>query len=299
MPVSLKIRNSLILVLAAAIWGFAFAFQRLGGQAMGPLTMNGLRSIIGVIVLLPILKVLYGSILPDRDTLRCGILCGLVLTAACNLQQAGLLYTSPGKAGFITAAYMIIVAVISLFTKKRPGFAVIAAVILGTIGLFLICVPEGENLSVNRGDLLCIGCAFAYAVQILLIDHYGQRIQPVKMTAVQFLVAGIISAVLALVFENPTPGAVKEGLIPLLYVGIMSTAGAYSFQVVGMQGLNPAVSSLIMSLESVFSVVGEFVIFGTMLSGKALAGCLIMFLAILLSQSELIFKKKPEEADNE
>lgn len=294
MSVSRKIRNSLLLVLAAAIWGFAFAFQRLGGEAMGPLTMNGLRSLIGVLVLLPILKVLYGSVLPDKDTLTCGVLCGLVLTAACNLQQAGLMYTSPGKAGFITAAYMIIVAVISIFTGRKPGLPVIAAIILGTVGLFLICVPDGESLTVNKGDLLCIGCAVAYALQIVIIDHYGERIRPVKMTAVQFLVAGIISTILAFLFEEPTFAAVKDGLIPLLYVGVMSTAGAYSFQVVGMQGLNPAVSSLIMSLESVFSVIGEFVIFGTMLSGKALTGCMIMFLAILLSQSDLIFAKRTE-----
>jgi len=280
-----------MLVLAAAIWGFAFAFQSLGGDAMGPLTMNGLRSLLGVLVLLPVLKIFYGRVLPDRDTLVCGILCGLVLTVACNLQQAGLMYTSPGKAGFITATYMIIVAFISLFTKKKPGIVILIAILLGAVGLFLICVPEGENLAVNKGDLLCIGCAAAYAVQIMVINHFEDRIEAVKMSAVQFLVAGIISTVLALIFEQPTLQNVQDGLIPLLYVGIMSTAGAYSLQVVGMKGLNPAVSSLLMSLESVFSVIGEFVIFGTMLSGKALAGCGIMFFAILLSQSDLFFHK--------
>jgi len=212
----------------------------------------------------------------------------MCLSVACNLQQLGLMYTSPGKAGFITASYMILVAAAGLFSKKKPGAFVLAAVLLGTAGLFLICIPSGEQLSVNKGDLMCIGCALFYALQIIVIDRIGEEAESVKMCAIQFLVCGIVSAVLMFLFEDPTLKDIASGLIPLLYVGIMSTAVAYTLQMVGMKGQNPAVASLIMSLESVFSVVGELVVFGTMMSGRALLGSVIMFIAILLSQAELM-----------
>ena len=290
-----KLRNSILLLCAAAIWGFAFSFQQMGGEAMGPFTFNACRSLIGSISVLPVIKIAYGKLRPSRDTVTGGILCGLCLTAACNLQQVGILYTSPGKAGFVTASYMILVAVFSLFVGRKTEKIVLLAVLLGVTGLYLICVPDGEDLSINKGDLYCILCAVFFAIQIMIIDHYGDRVESVKMCSIQFLTVGILTTVLAFLFETPTAGQLREGLGALLYVGILSTGVAYSLQMVGMIGINPAVSSLIMSLESVFSVIGEWLILGTTLSGKALSGCAVMFAAILLSQMPAVresLKKK-------
>lgn len=281
---SIKYKHSIFLLLAAAIWGFAFAFQSLGGSSMGPYTFNAARSFLGFLVLQPVIKLTCGSLKPDRATLKGGILCGIALSAACNLQQVGLMYTSPGKAGFITAVYMVLVAVFGLFSKNKPSKATLFAIILGVLGLYLICVPDNEEMRINLGDLLCIGCALFYAIQIIIIDRNSEGTDPLKMSAIQFIIAGFVSMILAFLFEEPLQADLASGLIPLLYVGIMSTGVAYTLQMVGMRGVDPAIASLLMSLESVFSVIGEFVIFGTMLTGKALVGCGIMFAAILLSQ---------------
>jgi len=293
MKLGKQIRNSILLVIAAAIWGIAFAFQRIGGESMGAFTMNALRSFLGVIAMLPMIKVAYGNFRLNRKTIFGGVMCGLILSVACNLQQLGLLYTSPGKAGFITASYMIFVVIILLFMKKKMGTLVIISIAAGVLGLFLICMPSGENFEINKGDILCILCAVAYAFQIIVIDKVGPDVESVKMCAVQFLVMGIISSIFMFVVDKPSIVQIKGGIIPLLYVGFMSTGVAYSFQMIGMKGLNPAVASLLMSLESVFSVIGEVLLFGTMVSGKALAGCVIMFIAIILSQSDL-FRKQNE-----
>jgi len=294
MKLGKKIRNSIMLVIAAAIWGIAFAFQRLGGESMGPFTMNALRSFLGVIAMLPMIKFAYGNFKLNEKTILGGLACGIILSVACNLQQLGLMYTSPGKAGFITASYMIIVVIIMLFMRKKMGPVVIISILVGAIGLFLICMPGDESLSLNKGDMLCIGCAIAYAFQIIVIDKVGEVVESIKMCAVQFFVMGIFSSFLMFTIEQPTLGEIKDGLIPLLYVGIMSTGVAYSFQMVGMKGLIPAVASLLMSLESVFSVIGEVIIFGTMLTGKTLVGCIVMFIAILMSQSDLFLKRNSE-----
>lgn len=288
----IKLRNSFFLLLAAAIWGFAFAFQRMGGESMGPYTFNVLRSFIGFLVVQPVVKIAYGKLRPGRDTLVGGILCGITLTLATNLQQLGIMYTTPGKSGFITASYMIMVAFIELLLGRKTAKIILISVLLGVFGLYLICMPENESLTMNKGDILSLCCAFFYAVQILIIDHYGDRVESVKMSAIQFLVCGILTAGIAFWKEAPALSQVKDGLIPLLYVGIMSTGVAYSLEMVGMHELNPSVASLIMSLESVFSVIGEWVIFGSILSGKALFGCAIMFLAIVLSQIDTFGKKK-------
>lgn len=281
---SLKLKHSIFLLLAALIWGFAFAFQSIGGSSMGPYTFNALRSFLGCLVLMPVIRFVSGTLKPNRATLKGGVLCGLALCAACNLQQVGLMYTSPGKAGFITTIYMVFVAVFGLFSSRKPSGSTLLAVLLGAAGLYFICMPENEELRMNLGDLLCIGCAVFYAIQIIIVDRNSEGTDPLKMSAIQFVIAGMGSIILAFVFEKPMEADIAGGLIPLLYVGIMSTGGAYTLQMVGMRGIDPAAASLLLSFESVFSVVGEFVMFGTMLTGKALIGCGIMFIAVLLSQ---------------
>ena len=274
------------------IWGFAFSFQSIGGSSMGAFTFNAIRSLIGFIVVQPVVRIAYGKLRPDRATLCGGIFCGIALTLACNFQQMGLLYTSPGKSGFITASYMILVAIISVIMGKKTEKIILLAVVLGVVGLFFICVPDGESLTVNRGDILTLICALFYAIQILIIDSFGDRIEPVKMCGIQFLVCGILTTVLAFIFDEPNLAAIKGNIGSILYVGILSTGVAYSLQMVGMRELNPSVASLIMSLESVFSVLGEWLILGSTLSNKALIGCGIMFVAIILSQVSTFRKKE-------
>ena len=282
---SLKTRHILLLLLTAVIWGFAFTAQSYGGNAMGAYSFNFLRYVIGFLVLQPVVLKLTGSLIPDKETVKGGILCGICLGVASSLQQSGILLTTPGKAGFLTAFYMVLVAIAGIFIYRRVSASVCAAIVMGVTGLWLICIPAGEALSVNRGDILCVECAVFFAIQILVIDRFINRVDPVKMSAVQFLTAAAVSAVFWIFSgEVLTFGMVKEGLLPLLYVGLLSTGAAYTLQIIGQRGVDPAIASLVMSLESVFSLVGEALIMGLTITGRELLGCAIMFAAVILSQ---------------
>ena len=280
-----KTRHLLLLLLTAVIWGFAFTAQSFGGGAMGAYSFNTLRYVIGFLVLQPVILKLSGSLRPDKNTLLGGIFCGICLGVASSLQQVGILLTTPGKAGFLTAFYMVLVAVFGFFLKKKTDKTTWIAVILGVAGLWLICIPKGENLTVNRGDLLCILCAVFFAVHILVIDHFIVKADAVKMAAIQFLTAAAVSGICWIFSgETLTLSMVKEGLLPLLYVGLLSTGAAYTLQIVGQEGVEPAIASLIMSLESVFSLLGEAIFMGLSVTGREFLGCVIMFAAILVTQ---------------
>ena len=275
----------LLLLLTAVIWGFAFTAQSLGGGAMGAYSFNTLRYVIGFLVLQPVVFKMSGTLRPDRNTLIGGILCGICLGIASSLQQVGILLTTPGKAGFLTAFYMVLVAVFGFFLKKKTDKTTWIAVILGVVGLWLICIPKGENLGINKGDLLCILCAFCFAVHILVIDTFIQKADAVKMAAIQFLTAALVAGICwFLSGEVLTFAMLKDGLLPLLYVGLLSTGAAYTLQIVGQEGVEPAIASLFMSLESVFSLLGEAIFMGLSITGREFLGCVIMFAAILVTQ---------------
>ncbi len=289
-----QVKNSLLLLLAAVIWGVAFVAQSVGMDYVGPFTFNAVRSLLGGIVLIPcilFLDRLNGKkelhLLPadrkKRKTLLTGgILCGLFLCAASNMQQMGILYTTVGKAGFITACYIVLVPIFGIFMGKKTGISVWISVVLAVIGLYLLCMTD--SLKFGKGDLFVLCCAVLFAGHILVIDHFTVLADGVRMSCIQFLVSGMISAVLMFLFEEPTFTAVWEAKLPILYAGILSCGVAYTLQIVGQKDMNPTVASLILSLESCISVLAGWILLKQSLSARELFGCGVMFAAILLAQ---------------
>ncbi len=295
------LRQSLILFLTALIWGTAFVAQSVGMEFVEPFTYNAVRSFLGGLVLLPYIAIV--SFLqarradaqtsveeaeePERkrqrkDLFLGGISCGVVLFAASNLQQFGIQYTTVGKAGFITAMYILIVPVMGLFLHKRAGLKVWIGVALAVTGLYLLCMENGFKLEL--GDALVLVCAVVFAVHILVIDHFSPKADGVMMSCIQFWVCGILSLLCCLIFETPQLDKIWEARIAIGYAGIMSSGVAYTLQIVGQKGMNPTVASLILSLESVVAAVSGFLLLRQKMSLRELFGCLLMFAAIILAQ---------------
>lgn len=287
------LKNSLLLLLTAAIWGIAFVAQSVGMDYVGAFTFNAIRSIMGSIVLIPVILFMDSrkpsSALSQAEKksqaktlLTGGIACGLCLFAASNFQQFGIKYTTVGKAGFITACYIVIVPIIGLFLKKKCSPYIWAAVVLAMAGLYLLCIKDG--FSIGKGDFLVLICAILFSVHILVIDYFSPKTDGVKMSCIQFLVCGILSGIPALLMENPQIPSILSAWQPILYAGVMSCGVAYTLQIVGQKNMNPTVASLILSLESCISVLAGWIILGQKLSAKEILGCVIMFLAIILAQ---------------
>lgn len=290
----MKIRNSLILLLTAAIWGVAFVAQSVGMDYVGPFTFLFARSVIGGIVLLPVVAILHrnGAIHTyenaeekrrARKTLILGgVCCGTALCFASIFQQIGLLYTTVGKSGFLTACYILIVPLLGLLFGRKCGRLVWCGVALAIVGLYFLCLTDG--LSVNLGDLLTFICAILFSVHIMVIDHFSPLTDSVKMSCIQFYVCAAIAGVGMLLFEQPSLSALLAAWKPVLYAGALSSGAAYTLQIIGQKGMNPTVASLIMSLESVISVLAGWVILHQTLSGREILGCVLMFAAIILAQ---------------
>ncbi len=283
------LRNSLFLLLAAAIWGTAFVAQSVGMDYMGPFTFNAARSLMGGIVLLPVILLperCRGASQPStqsqKATLLGGICCGVLLFAASSLQQFGIQYTTVGKAGFLTALYIILVPLFSIFLRKRPGITVWISVVLALVGLYLLCMTGGFFLS--QGDTLVFLCAIAFSFHILVIDYFSPQVAGIKMSCIQFLVSGLLCLACALIFEQPRLPALLDCWLPILYAGILSSGVAYTLQIVGQKNMDPTVASLILSLESVISVISSWLLLHQNLSGREILGCILMFGAIILAQ---------------
>lgn len=287
----LQIRNSFLLFVAAFIWGTAFVAQSVGMEYIEPFTFSTLRSFIGSAFLVPCIGILgkwkgkkaKQNAEDNKELLKGGIVCGVVIFAAANLQQVAMLYTSVGKSGFLTALYIVIVPIIGVAFGKKSGKKLVAAVALAVVGLYLLCMKSG-SFSLEFGDILLLLSAFSFSVHIMVIDHFTQKVDGVKLSCIQFFVCGVFSAVVMLLFEHPSLSMIWEALIPLLYVGVLSSGVAYTLQIVGQKGMNPVVASLIMSLESVISAIAGWAVLGQILSKREIAGCIVMFLAIILAQ---------------
>lgn len=302
-----QIRNSLILFLTAFIWGVAFVAQSKGMDYVEPFTFNCVRSVIGGLFLIPCIFVLnklnperkleYQAMSPEnqragrKKLLTGGILCGIVFFVASNLQQFGIVYTTVGKAGFITAMYIVIVPILGLFFRRKCSPAVWLGVLLAVGGLYFLCITDG--FAVGRGELLVFLCAVGFSIHIMVIDHYTQLVDGVKMSCIQFLVNGLLSGICMFVFENPSMGNLLAAWQPILYAGILSCGVAYTLQIVGQKGMNPTVASLILSLESVISVLAGLVLLKQKMSDREILGCVLMFAAIILAQ--LPGRKKKEK----
>ena len=294
--------NNLLLALTALIWGSAFVAQSVGMDYIGPFTFNSIRSFMGGIVLLPVIFIMKrqrrknGQGAPssgDRKTLIIGgICCGIALAAASSLQQIGIVYTSAGKAGFITALYILIVPIMGLFLGRRAGLKVWIGVALAVAGMYFLCITDG--FSISKGDFLVFLCAIVFSVHILVIDHFAPKVDGVALSCIQFFVCGILCAVPMFVQEQPRISEILAAWMPLAYAGVLSCGVAYTLQVIAQKNTDPTVASLLLSLESVFSVLTGWVILGERLSGRELFGCALVFAAVLLAQ---IPGKKPVSND--
>ena len=283
----------MLLFLTAVIWGVAFVAQSVGMDYVGAFTFNFTRCIIGGLVLIPCIMFLdwlkkrekknSEPEKQDRKTLLTGgVCCGVALCVASNLQQFGIKYTTVGKAGFITAMYIVLVPLLGIFLKKTVGFKVWISVALAVAGLYLLCITEG--FSIGWGDFLVLLCAFVFSIHIMVIDYFSPKVDGVKMSCIQFFVCGLLSGVGMLISETPDIHAILQAWMPILYAGVMSCGVAYTLQIVGQKGMNPTVASLILSLESVVSVLAGWLLLGQKLSTRELSGCALMFVAIILAQ---------------
>lgn len=322
-------RNSCLLVLAAFIWGTSFVAQAIGGGVVGPYTFNCIRSIIGGIVLLPVIALsncLLGRGAQDADNadsqsmpseqpveyghaakraqrrklLIGGISCGTAMAVATNLQQMGMfLGSGAGKAGFLTACYILLVPVLGLFLHKKCGWNVWIGIAIAVAGLYLLCIHG--DFSIQFSDFLVLLCALVFAVHILVIDHFTVLVDGVRLSCAQFFVCGILSAVpMFFVDMGHSAAGIRAWLpaladfsawLPILYVGVLSCGVAYTLQIIGQRDVNPATASLLMSLESVFSVLAGWVVLGEVLRMREILGCVLILGAVVLAQLPLELQK--------
>ncbi len=292
-----KLKGNLLLLLTSVIWGISFIAQSKGVELISPVTFNGVRSMLGGFVLLPVIFCIdwgkkkrgepIGKI--DKQLLLAGFICGTFLCTATTLQTIGMVYTSPGKSGFITALYMVLVPIISLFfgKKTRPITWLCVAIALG--GLYLMCMDA--SLSINIGDVLTLGCALVFAGHIMVIDHFAPKVDGVKLACLQFFVCGIWNLIYMFLFESPEIAPILDCWMATGYSGIFSCGVAYTLQIVGQRYTDPTSASILMSLESVFAALSTslLVALGWNLTGGALSfreicGCALMFVAIMLVQ---------------
>ncbi|MGN0159439.1 MAG: DMT family transporter [Brotaphodocola sp.] len=290
-----SLRSSLLLTLTALIWGVAFVAQSEGMNYVGGFTFIAARYLIGGAVLIPCIFLLRKL---NADQWQClnteerkkknhtgiigGICCGAALLVASSLQQFGIYYTTVGKAGFITALYIVIVPLFGLFLKKKVGLNIWVSVGVAAIGMYLLCITEG--FSIGKGDFLVLLCAVAFSFHILIIDYFSPKADGVLISCVQFFTAGVIGTVLMFLYEQPTISAILSAWAPILYAGVLSSGVAYTLQVVAQKDIDPTIASLIMSLESVFSLLAGWILLGQKLSAKELFGCVLVFAAIILAQ---------------
>lgn len=291
-----KMLGNALLILTAMIWGTAFVFQRVGMESIEPITFNASRMALAAVAVGAV------SALPSqarkrkldamsaaereayrRNTIIGGICCGSFLAAASIFQQMGIVYTTAGKAGFITAMYMLLVPVIGfVLLGKRNSWIVWLAVLMGVAGMYLLCMDGSFRLT--RGDTLICICAVLFSGHILCCDHFVKLGNPIRISAIQFATCTVISSVAALILEAPTVDKIVSAAIPILYCGIISGGLGYTLQIIAQKFTDPAIASLLMSLESVFAVIAGALILGERMSTRELWGCVIMFAAIILVQ---------------
>ncbi len=285
-----------ILFGAAIVWGFAFAAQNLGADSVTPFYFNGLRFLLGAVALIPVILI-FEKKADDRKMLKTtvisGAAAGTVLFIASYLQQLGITLTdSAGKSGFITGLYMIIVPIIGIFVGRKTGIQTWAAAVLGVVGLFLICMTGGQ-LTFTLGDIVLVGCAVFYAMQIIVIDRFGDKIYSLRFSMVQAFVCAILNFAATAIFEEFAVQPIKLAIIPILYCGIMSSGVGYTLQIIGQKHCEPTAASIVMSTESVFSVIGGALLLQERMAPSAYLGCVLIFGGIVLSQMN--FGKKSEE----
>lgn len=286
--------GNIALLLAAFIWGTSFVAQSVGMESVEGFTFNGIRMLMGSAALMPLIAVMQ---IKKRKTdirtkaqkkndalvqLKSGVICGLILFCASNLQQFAFNYTTSGKIGFITALYMLLVPVFGLVLKQKQKLFVWFAVVMGCFGAYLLCVDG--SFSIGKGELLALACSVCFAVHILYIDSVVDKVDGVILSCTQFFVVGVISVICMFIFETPQISAINSAIVPILYSGILSSGVAYTLQIIGQKNTQPAVASILMCLESVFAVLAGWVVLKEQLSAREAIGCVVMFVAIILTK---------------
>lgn len=289
-----KLKGSAFLLIASVIWGSTFVAQSVGMDHVSPFTFNAVRFFIGGLVLLPVIAIRREpktafSVRDDekksaerRNLLWGGLICGLLIFAATGLQQIGLIHTTAGKAGFLTALYVVIVPVIGLFFKKKSGIFLWLGAVFAMIGLYFLSMDE--RFTLGKGDVPMLICALIFSFQIMAVDRFSPLVDGIKLSCIQFFVASALSATVMFIFEKPEAAAIYAARVPLLYTGILSCGVAYTFQILGQKTTPPAVASLIFGLEAVFAAVFGWLILNEQLSERELVGAALVFAAVLLSQ---------------
>lgn len=284
-----QFRGAALLMITALIWGTAFVAQSLGLDHLEPMSFISVRNAIATLALLPVVLFMRKRRPKDekkqysRRTLWIGgIACGVVLSVASVMQQAGMKYTTVGKAGFLTALYIVMVPLFGLFAGKRVSFSVWISVALAAVGTYLLSM--NGDMAVNSGDLLVILSAVGFSIHIILVDHFSPMVSGVELSCIQFLSASVFTGIGALIFEAPTPEKIFLTLGPLLYTGVFSSGVGYTLQIIGQKDTPPTVASLIMSLESVFAAISGWLFLNQGMQSRELYGCVLVFAAVILAQ---------------
>ena len=293
-----QIRGILVLLLATTIWGSAFVSQSVAMEHMGPFAFQAARCFLAVMVLMPAAWIYdrtqgHNSFIKgwqDKKLWKAGLLCGIPLFLACNLQQLGLVDTGAGKSGFLTAMYIVIVPIIGLIRKKPFSPLIPVSVLMAVAGLYFLAGTTG---SFAISDLLLLGCALMFAVQITFVDIFAQDIDPIRLNAIQSLVCAALSAIVMLFTEQPKFTDIWNCSLPLIHVGVLSMGAAYTMQIFGQKDLEPSSASLIMSMESVFALLFGWICLNELLSSAEWIGCILIFAAVILSQINIKKKAAP------
>ncbi len=293
-----RLKGSLILILTAIIWGSGFVAQSEGMKHIGANTFNGIRMLIGSLILVPVIliqtkgKPFKSENGNNKLLLISSVVCGIILCAASTIQTWGLAYTTPGKSGFITAMYIIFVPLISIFMGKKITVRTVLCALLALFGMYLLCITSSDA-SVNFGDILTLVCALLFSLHIIVIDKYIQDFDPLKFSCLQFFVCGIINIIFAFILEKPAFDVVKSCAVPILYSGFFACGIGYTLQPVGQKYAEPTTASIIMSLESVFALIFGMIILGSIPTLREVIGCLIMFISIIIIQlPDRLFKRR-------
>lgn len=297
-----EVKSVLILLLTAAIWGFAFVAQRVGMQHVGAFTFNGVRFLLGSLSLLPVIYFFNNKAKDNKEeaktneeadlktTIKAGLLAGSVLFMGASLQQVGLIYTTAGKAGFITSLYIVIVPIYGIFLKQKTFITTWVGALIAVIGLYFLSI--NESLSIEFGDLLEIIGAFFWAAHIQLIDKYVKNINALKLSSIQFAACSVLSLIVAFIFEDVHLTQIGSAIVPILYGGIMSAGVAYTLQAVAQRHAKPSHAAIALSMEAVFAAIGGALLLKEVLPTRGYFGCALMLLGMLIAQSENLRKEK-------
>lgn len=295
---NLHVRGEVLLTITSLLWGASFVAQRLGMNYIGPFTFTSSRFLIGALSLIPVIFMMdkmnaRQGVVVSKDTkslLAGGLACGVALFTAISFQQVGLIYTTAGKAGFITALYIVLVPLLGLFLHKKVEKVIWLGVALAVIGLYLLCVKDG--LSIGKGDLIVLCGTVFWAIHILTVDHFVQKVDSLKMSFLQFVVAGVLSLIVAVFSETINFSDIVRSAGPILFTGIFVVGIAYTLQILGQKDTNPTVAALILSMESVFAVIAGMIFLGEQMSAKEVMGCVLLFSAVIITELKPSFMKK-------